>query len=106
MAKRAVTEDMLDDGFMFDGSSIAGWKAINESDMTLNADLDAVYMDPFSATPMMILLCAGVEPSIAEPYPRDPLPTATPPYAFQKDAGNGDTAYFGTDTGTLFFSKV
>src|SRR3546814_21185153 len=66
MAKRAVTEDMLEDGFMFDGSSIAGWKAINESDMILKADLDAVYMDPFSATPMMILICDIVEPSRSE----------------------------------------
>ena len=50
------------DGFMFDGSSIAGWKAINESDMILKPDLDAVYVDPFSATPMMILFCDIVEP--------------------------------------------
>ena len=76
MAQRAVTEDMLEDGFMFDGSSIAGWKAINESDMILKADLDAVYFDPFSATPMMILICDIVEPSTGELYARDPRSTA------------------------------
>ena len=47
MASVVIDEDMLTDGFMFDGSSIAGWKAINESDMILKADLDAAYVDPF-----------------------------------------------------------
>src|SRR3546814_8066541 len=56
MAKRAVTEDMLEDGFMFDGSSIAGWKAHTESEMILKADMDAVYIDTFSAPSMMILI--------------------------------------------------
>jgi glutamine synthetase len=66
MASGAVDEDMLTDGFMFDGSSIAGWKAINESDMILKADLDAVYVDPFSATPLLIVCCDIVEPSTGE----------------------------------------
>ena len=52
---RTVDADFLENGLMFDGSSIAGWKAINESDMILKPDLDAVYVDPFSATPMMIV---------------------------------------------------
>ena len=56
MVASAIDEDMLTDGFMFDGSSIAGWKAINESDMILKPDLGASYVDPFSATPMMIAL--------------------------------------------------
>ncbi|MBW8910342.1 MAG: type I glutamate--ammonia ligase [Sphingomonas sp.] len=63
MCSVAVGEDELSDGFMFDGSSIDGWKAINESDMILKPDLDAVWIDPFSATPMMILVCDIVEPS-------------------------------------------
>ena len=50
-----IEEDVFRDGFMFDGSSIAGWKAINESDMVLKPDLDAVYVDPFSATPMLMV---------------------------------------------------
>ena len=56
MVSGVVDEDQLTDGFMFDGSSIAGWKAINESDMILKPDLDAVYVDPFSATPMMVVV--------------------------------------------------
>ena len=62
---------------MFDGSSIAGWKAINESDMILKPDLEAAYVDPFSATPMMVLFCNIVEPSTGELYGRDPRSTAT-----------------------------
>src|SRR6185503_21379165 len=54
MASGVIDDDMLTDGFMFDGSSIAGWKAINESDMILKPDLDAAYVDPFSATPMLV----------------------------------------------------
>ena len=63
MCAEVIDEDVLEEGFMFDGSSIEGWKVINESDMILRPDLDAVYMDPFSATPMMILVCNIVEPS-------------------------------------------
>src|ERR1044071_6105604 len=62
MASGAIDEDQLTDGFMFDGSSIAGWKAINESDRILKPDLNRAYLDPFSATPMMILFCNVVEP--------------------------------------------
>ena len=54
MVAGILTEDELDDGLMFDGSSIAGWKVINESDMILKPDLERVYIDPFSAEPMMI----------------------------------------------------
>src|SRR3546814_2765361 len=61
MVAGLIDEDQLNDGFMFDGSSIAGWKAINESDMILKPDLDAVYVDPFSATPMLLLFCDIVE---------------------------------------------
>ncbi|RZM36005.1 MAG: glutamine synthetase, partial [Sphingomonas sp.] len=61
MVSSVVGEDELTDGFMFDGSSIAGWKVINESDMVLKPDLDATYIDPFSATPMLIVVCDIVE---------------------------------------------
>ena len=77
MVASVIDEDMLTDGFMFDGSSIDGWKAINESDMILMPDLDATYVDPFSATPMLILVCNIVEPSTGELYTRDPRSTAT-----------------------------
>ncbi len=76
MCAGVIGEDELADGLMFDGSSIEGWKAINESDMILKPDLDAAYVDPFSATPMMILFCDIVEPSTGELYARDPRSTA------------------------------
>ena len=76
MVASVMGEDEWTDGLMFDGSSIAGWKAINESDMILKPDLDAVYTDPFSATPMLIVFCDIVEPSTGEGYSRDPRTTA------------------------------
>src|SRR6187397_1794079 len=91
MVVSVIDEDMLTDGFMFDCSSIAGWKAINESDMILKPDLDAYYVDPFSATPMAILFCDIVEPSTGELYGRDPRSTAKRAEAFLKQTGIGDS---------------
>jgi hypothetical protein len=91
MVAAIIDEDMLTDGFMFDGSSIAGWKAINESDMILMPDLDATFVDPFAATPMLILVCNIVEPSTGELYARDPRSTATRAEAYLKATGIGDT---------------
>jgi glutamine synthetase len=93
MVAGVVGEDELTDGFMFDGSSIEGWKAINESDMILKPDLDAVYVDPFSATPMLILFCDIVEPGTGELYARDPRSTAKRAEAYLKTTGIGDTVY-------------
>jgi glutamine synthetase len=93
MCANVIDEDSLNDGLMFDGSSIEGWKAINESDMILKPDLDAVYMDPFSATPMMILFCDIVEPGTLELYGRDPRSTAKRAEAYVKSLGIGDTVY-------------
>ena len=106
MAAGAVDEDMLEDGFMFDGSSIAGWKAINESDMILMPDLDAIYVDPFSATPMMILICNVVEPASGELYARDPRSTATRAEAYLKASGIGDTAFVGPEAEFFMFDDV
>ena len=70
-----IEEDTFRDGIMFDGSSIAGWKAINESDMILMPDPDTAVMDPFSAKPSMILFCDIIEPSTGQGYMRDPRST-------------------------------
>ena len=67
-----IEEDSFTDGFMFDGSSIGGWKAINESDMVLLPDPTSAVMDPFSARPQLILFCDIIEPSTGQPYNRDP----------------------------------
>src|SRR5687768_10728462 len=95
MVSSVLGEDELEDGLMFDGSSIEGWKAINESDMILKPDLDAVYVDPFSATPMLILICDIVEPSDGSLYARDPRSTAKRAEKFLQSTGLGDTVYIG-----------
>jgi len=106
MVASALDEDQLEEGLMFDGSSIAGWKVINESDMILKPDLDAVYIDPFSATPMMIVFCDIVEPSTGEWYSRDPRTTAKRAEAFVKASGVGDTVYVGPEAEFFMFDDV
>jgi len=91
---------------MFDGSSIAGWKAINESDMILMPDADTAVMDPFSAKPSLILFCDIVEPSTGQPYNRDPRSTAKKAEAFLKSSGVGDTAFFGPEAEFFVFDSV
>jgi glutamine synthetase len=106
MTAALIDEDQLEDGLMFDGSSIAGWKAINESDMILKPDLDAVHMDPFSATPMLVIFCDIVEPSSGELYARDPRATAKRAEAYLKTTGIGDTVYVGPEAEFFMFDDV
>ena len=106
MVASVIDEDMLTDGFMFDGSSIDGWKAINESDMILMPDLDATYLDPFSATPMLILVCNVVEPGTGELYSRDPRSTATRAEEYLKGTGIGDTIFVGPEAEFFMFDDV
>ncbi|MDA9294182.1 glutamine synthetase beta-grasp domain-containing protein, partial [bacterium] len=67
-----VDEDFLADGFMFDGSSIAGWKSIDQSDMKLMPDVSTNYIDPFYAEKTLCIHCSVLEPDTNEPYDRDP----------------------------------
>lgn len=106
MTAGVLDEDMLEDGLMFDGSSIEGWKAINESDMVLRPDLGAVYVDPFSATPMLIICCDIVEPSSGELYARDPRSTGKRAEAYLKSTGIGDTIYVGPEAEFFMFDDV
>lgn len=106
MVASVMGEDEWTDGLMFDGSSIEGWKAINESDMILKPDLDAVYTDPFSATPMLIVFCDIVEPSTGEGYSRDPRTTAKRAEAYVKSTGIGDTVYVGPEAEFFMFDNV
>src|ERR1051325_10501900 len=106
MVAKVIGEDELTDGLMFDGSSIEGWKAINESDMILKPDLDAVYTDPFSATPMLILVCDIVEPGTGELYSRDPRTTAKRAEAYVATTGIGDTVYVGPEAEFFMFDDV
>jgi glutamine synthetase len=101
-----VDEDMFAEGVMFDGSSIAGWKAINESDMTLMPDPETAHMDPFFAAPTMVLMCDVLEPSTGEAYDRDPRSTAKKAEAYLKQTKVGDTCYFGPEAEFFVFDDV
>ncbi len=101
-----VDEDMLTDGIMFDGSSIAGWKEINESDMNLKPDLASAVMDPFTAQPQLILFCDVTDPTTGQPYNRDPRSTARKALAYMQSSGIGDTAFFGPEAEFFVFDDV
>ena len=101
-----VDEDMFADGVMFDGSSIAGWKAINESDMVLMPDTDTVHMDPFFAQSTMVILCDILDPVSGEPYNRDPRGTAKKAEAYMKAEGIGDTIFVGPEAEFFVFDDV
>jgi len=101
-----IDEDAFRDGIMFDGSSIAGWKAINESDMILMPDPATATMDPFAAKPSMILFCDIMEPSTGQPYSRDPRGTAKKAEAYVKSTGIGDTVMVGAEAEFFVFDSV
>jgi len=101
-----VDEDMFADGIMFDGSSIAGWKAINESDMNLMPDTETAHMDPFYAQSTMAIFCDILDPVSGEGYNRDPRMTAKRAEAYIKSGGFGDTAYFGPEPEFFIFDDV
>ncbi|WP_380052874.1 type I glutamate--ammonia ligase [Falsihalocynthiibacter sp. SS001] len=101
-----VDEDFLEEGFMFDGSSIAGWKSINESDMKLIPDTNSVYLDPFYAEKTLCVHCSIVEPDTGEAYSRDPRGTAEKAEAYLKSTGIGDVSYFGPEAEFFLFDNV
>jgi len=101
-----VDEDFLDEGFMFDGSSIAGWKSIDQSDMKLKLDTDSAYIDPFYAEKTVCVHCNVLEPDTNEPYSRDPRGTALKAEAYLKSSGIGDTAYMGPEAEFFIFDDV
>ena len=105
-AVSTIDEDVFADGIMFDGSSIAGWKAINESDMTLMPDPSTAVMDPFAAQPQLILFCDVLEPSTGQPYARDPRSTAKLAEAYIDSTGIGDKAFFGPEAEFFVFDDV
>ncbi|MEM1079666.1 MAG: glutamine synthetase beta-grasp domain-containing protein, partial [Pseudomonadota bacterium] len=101
-----VDADFLDEGFMFDGSSIAGWKSIDESDMKLMPDTESAYIDPFYAEKTLCLHCSIVEPDTGEAYARDPRGTAEKAEAYLKSSGIGDVSYFGPEAEFFLFDDV
>ncbi|GHE58476.1 glutamine synthetase 1 [Camelimonas fluminis] len=101
-----VDEDMFADGTMFDGSSIAGWKAINESDMVLMPDPSTAQLDPFFAAPTLSIVCDVLEPGTGESYSRDPRGIARKAEAFLASTGIGDTVFIGPEAEFFVFDDV
>lgn len=99
-------KDMIEKGIFFDGSSIAGWKAINESDMRLVPDIHKVTIDPFAAQPTIKIFCDVFDPVSGRPYNRDPRFIARSAEKFLKESGIGDIAYFGPEAEFFIFDDV
>ena len=101
-----IDEEAFAEGLMFDGSSIAGWKAINESDMTLMPDPTSACMDPFFAASTMVINCDILDPASGQPYNRDPRGIAKKAEAYLKSTGIGDTVFFGPEAEFFVFDDV
>ena len=101
-----VDEDFMTEGWMFDGSSIAGWKSIDQSDMKLMPDASSVYIDPFFAEKTLCVHCDVLEPDTNEPYERDPRGTAKKAEAYLKSSGIGDTSFWGPEAEFFVFDNV
>jgi glutamine synthetase type I len=101
-----VDEGWFETGHAFDGSSIAGWKGIQASDMLLMPDAETANMDPFFDEPTLILTCDVVEPADGKGYDRCPRSIAKRAEAYMKSTGIGDTAYFGPEPEFFIFDSV
>ena len=102
----AIEPATFEDGKMFDGSSISGWKGINDSDMVLMPDPDSAILDPFTNDPTLILSCDVLEPSTMQAYTRCPRSVGKRAEAFLKSSGIADTAYFGPEPEFFIFDSV
>ena len=101
-----IDEEAFTEGLMFDGSSIAGWKVINESDMKLMPDPNTVAIDPFFAQTTLSIVCDVLEPLTDEPYSRDPRSIAKKAEAYLKQTKIGDTVFVGPEAEFFVFDDV
>jgi glutamine synthetase len=106
MPMHKLQEETFTEGFGFDGSSIRGWKAINESDMVFIPDSTTAVMDPFFAQPTLTVICDIVDAVTHQPYSRDPRYVARKAEQYLKQTGLGDTAYFGPEPEFFIFDDV
>ena len=102
----AFDEDKFESGHAFDGSSIAGWKGIQASDMLLMPDAATAYIDPFYDETTVVIACDVVDPADGRGYDRDPRSIAKRAEAYLKSSGIGDTAYFGPEPEFFIFDGV
>ncbi len=102
----SVDEEVMEDGKMFDGSSIAGWKGIEASDMILRPDPETAFIDPFFDAVTVVVTCDIIEPSTLQGYDRDPRSIARRAEEYLKSTGIGDTAFFGPEPEFFVFDDV
>lgn len=102
----SIDEDLLQDGVMFDGSSLPGWKGIQDSDMALIADPETAVMDPFTSVPTVVVFCDVHEPITGQPYKRDPRSVAKKAEQHMIHSGVADTAYFGPEAEFFVFDSA
>ena len=102
----AFDDDKFESGHAFDGSSIAGWKGIQASDMLLMPDPNTAYIDPFFDETTLVLSCDVIDPADGKGYDRDPRSIANRAEAYLKSSGIGDTAYFGPEPEFFIFDSV
>jgi len=103
---KLVDEDFFEEGKMFDGSSISGWKGINESDMVLMPDPTSVVLDPFAEETQVNIRCDILEPSTMQGYNRDPRSVARRAEEYLKSTGIGDQVFFGPEPEFFMFDDV
>jgi glutamine synthetase len=101
-----IDADVFVSGKMFDGSSIAGWKGINESDMILLPDTSNPFVDPFFEDTTLVMTCDVIEPNTMQGYSRDPRSLAKRAEAYLQSTGIADTAFFGPENEFFIFDDV
>ncbi|HGY5537959.1 MAG TPA: glutamine synthetase beta-grasp domain-containing protein, partial [Prochlorococcus sp.] len=101
-----IDEEAFDEGLAFDGSSIRGWKAINESDMAMVPDASTAWIDPFYRHKTLSLICSIQEPRSGEPYERCPRALAQKALVYLSGTGLADTAFFGPEPEFFLFDDV
>ncbi|HTN75896.1 MAG TPA: type I glutamate--ammonia ligase [Pirellulaceae bacterium] len=101
-----LTEETFEDGIGFDGSSLRGWQAINESDMLIVPQPDTTFLDPFTEIPTLVMICNVQDPLTREDYSRDPRNVARKAVNYLKGTGIADTAYFGPEAEFFIFDDI